>query len=298
LYAIKKQKKNTVKIKSLILLFTFVLLSSCKSTLQFGEIYFDSNNVNYDEMNKNDKIKIAYQNEISPYLNKLKEKYPLNTVYSEKDSDKEKVLKVLNWTNNRWEHNGRNSPKNNDAISILKEAEEGGQFPCFAFAIVLRDQLNAIGFRARTVYLKTENAQKSKYPPGHVATEVFLNDIQKWAFIDGQFNVMPVLDDKPINATEFQKAITLKSDELKLLSLKSIVKEGEYYSFVYPYLFYLDTTLDNRYEFETPFLVNKKSSLMLVPNRAKNLTRINFWNMDIDNCIYTNSTLDFYAKPN
>jgi len=87
--------------------------------------------------------------------------------------------------------------KTNDAISILKEAEEGRQFPCFAFAIVLRDQLNAMGFNARTVYLKSKNARRSKYPPGHVATEVYLNDLKKWVFIDGQFNVLPILDEIP-----------------------------------------------------------------------------------------------------
>jgi len=162
---------------------------------------------------------------------------------------------------------------------------------------VLRDQLNAIGFKARTIYLKTKNAKKSKYSPGHVATEVYLNDVQKWVFLDGQFNVMPELNGEPLNAVELQKAITLQSDGLKLLSLNSLVKGGEYYNFVYPYLFYLDTTIDNRYESETPHLINEKSAVMLVPNGAKNLTRIDFWDMDLNKYIYTNSTQDFYAKP-
>jgi len=187
--------------------------------------------------------------------------------------------------------------QNDDGISILKEAEAGGQFPCFAFAVVLRDQLNASGFKARTVYLKMKNAKNSKYPPGHVATEVYLNDLQKWIFIDGQFNVMPVFDETPLNAVEFQKAITNQENKLKLLSLNEIVKEEEYYSFVYPYLFYLDTTLDNKYNIDNQLKINGKSSIMLVPLRAKNLTRINFWDMEIDNCIYTNSILDFYAEP-
>lgn len=266
-------------------------------TLHFGDIYFESNKANYSNKERNADIKVLYQNEKSSYLSELREKYPIEDIFGDNDSDMEKVLKVLNWTHSRWKHNGQNSPKKNDAISILKEAEEGGEFPCFAYGIVLRDQLNAIGFKARTVYLKTKNAKRSKYPPGHVATEVFLEDIQKWVFIDGQFNVLPVLDTKPINAVELQKAITLESDKLELLSLNSIVTDGEYYSFVYPYLFYLDTTLDNRYEHETPHLIEGKSSLMLVPVGTKNLSRINFWDMDINNCIYTNSILDFYAKP-
>lgn len=287
-----------MKVKIISLIAMALIFTACKTTLYFGEIYFESNKINYNSEQRKESIKFIYQNEFSAFLKELKKEYPLDGVFDEKDSDTEKVLKILNWTNSRWKHNGRNAPEKNDAISILKEAEQGGQFPCFAFAIVLRDQLNASGFKARTVYLKTKNAKRSKYPPGHVATEVFLNDLKKWIFIDGQFNVMPTLGQTPINAVEFQQAITNQTKDLKLLSLNSIVKEEEYYSFVYPYLFYLDTSLDNRYEKDKPYEVNGKSSVMLVPVGAKNLGRINFWDMNINDCIYTNSTLDFYAEPN
>jgi len=33
-----------------------------------------------------------------------------------------------------------------------------------------------MGFNARTVYLKSKNAKRSKSPPGHVATEVSFED--------------------------------------------------------------------------------------------------------------------------
>lgn len=275
-----------------------LLFISCKTTLQFGEVYFESNSVEYSYDDKIEEVKFIYENERSSYLNELQEKYSLDDIIEDNDDDMQKVLKILNWTNSRWKHDGRNSPKKNDAISILEEAQEGGRFPCFAYAIVLRDQLNSSGFKARTIYLKTKDAKRSKYPPGHVATEVYLNDLKKWIFIDGQFNVMPVINGTPINAAEFQKAITDQEPKLDLLSIDNPLEDGEYYSFVYPYLFYLDTTLDNRYNIDKPYKVNGKSSIMLVPIGAKKLERINFWDMDIENCIYTNSILDFYAKPN
>ena len=286
-----------MNIQIIILITVLAIFTSCKTTLHFGDTYFESNNIAYSISDRNPDIQIRYQVGPSPYLQSLKEKYPLDDVLKENDSDTDKVLKILNWTNSRWKHNGRNSPKQDDAISILKEAEEGGEFPCFAYAIVLRDQLNASGFKARTVYLKTKDAKKSKYPPGHVATEVYLPDLQKWIFIDGQFNVMPVLDETPLHAVEFQQAITNQTNGLKLLSFNRAVTDGEYFGFVYPYLYYLDTTLDNRYEYENPHQVDGKSSLMLVPAGARNLKRINFWDMDIDDCLYTNSILDFYAGP-
>jgi hypothetical protein len=241
---------------------------------------------------------IKYQTETSEYLEKLRKEFPLSFIDKEMN-DTEAVLAVLNWTSSRWEHNGNNSPSKNDAITILKEAETGQQFPCFAYAIVLKDQLNALGYKARTVYLKTRDAENRTSSPGHVATEVYLDDLQKWAFVDGQFNVMPTLNGIPLNAVELQDAIGnhFEAFELRSLSAKKTTKSN-YVSFVYDYLYYLDTSLDNRYESEERYLIDDKKSIMLVPKGAKYLSRVDFWDMEVDYCIYTNSTKDFYAKPN
>jgi len=260
-------------------------------------IPFKTKPIGHTEIEDSD-IKIKYQQGESSYIQNLKKAYPL--ALSETATDQEKVLQVLHWTNSRWKHSGNNSPKKNDAISILQEAEAGGRFPCFAYAIVLRDQLNALGYKARTVYLKTADAKTRKGSPGHVATEVFLNDLQKWVFIDGQFNVMPSLNGVPLNAVEFQNAISTDFDAFQLLSLASNdakPSKTSYVEFVYDYLFYIDTTLDNRYEIDTRHLIDGKASLMLVPSGAENLDYINFWEMDVKYCKYTTSAKTFYAKP-
>ncbi len=259
-------------------------------------IAFQSNQLNFD-ISRNSDINIKYQTEKSEYLEELKKKFPLEFIDS-KMNDTEVVLAVLNWTNSRWKHNGNNSPSKNDAITILNEAEEGQQFPCFAYAIVLRDQLNALGYKARTVYLKTEDAEHRKSSPGHVATEVYLEDLQKWSFVDGQFNLMPTLNGVPLNVVEFQNAISNHYDQFELQSLSAEkTTKKSYVNFVYDYLYYFDTSLDNRYEEEKSYKIDGKSSIMLVPMGANNLTHIDFWNMGINYCIYTNSLKDFYAKP-
>jgi len=245
---------------------------------------------------ENEEIQIVYPNGEGTYLSNLRKAYPLTNIVNEAENDLEKVLHVLNWTNTRWKHNGNNTLKKNDAISILKEAEKGGSFPCFAYAIVLRDQLNALGFKARTVYLKTKDAKNRKYSPGHVATEVYLNDLEKWIFLDGQFNVIPTLNDVPLNAIEFQNAISENYNEFMLLS-KNGVSKRNYVEFVYDYLFYIDTNLDQRHDIDQRKKINGKKSIMLVPKGAENLSRVDFWNMDIDYCIYTNSIKDFYKSP-
>ncbi len=258
---------------------------------------FTPNKLDFNH-SKNTKLEIKYENEESDYLNLLKKKYPLDFL-NNKMKDRQVILSVLNWTNSRWKHNGNNSPSKNDAITILNEAEQGKQFPCFAYGIVLRDQLNALGFRARTIYLKTQDAAHRKTSPGHVATEVFLNDLQKWVFVDGQFNVMPTLDGMPLNAVEFQNAISNHYEKFELESLsKEKISKRSYVNFIYDYLYYFDTSLDNRYGKGKRHLVDNKRSVMLVPKGAENLLYINFWNMNIDYCLYTNSLKDFYAIPN
>jgi len=259
-------------------------------------IAFQPNQIKHDHIDSSEIIK-KFQIEPSDYLEELKSKFPLNFI-DDKMTDMEVTLAVLNWTNSRWKHNGNNSPSKNDAITILNEAEKGNQFPCFAYAIVLRDQLNALGYKARTVYLKTKDAEHRKGAPGHVATETYLNDLQKWVFIDGQFNVMPTLKGVPLNGVEFQNAISNHYDEFELQSLSNEKPSKEFYvNFVYDYLFYFDTALDNRYETDKRYKLNGKRSMMLVPLGAKNLTHIDFWNMDVNYCIYTNSLKDFYSKP-
>jgi hypothetical protein len=258
---------------------------------------FETNQLTFDH-SRNADLEIKYQTGKSDYLEKLKQTYPLKFSKNKKN-DTELVLQVLNWTNSQWNHNGNHSPSKNDAITILNEANQGQQFPCFAYAIVLRDQLSALGYQARTVYLKTKDAANSKRPPGHVATEVYLEDLQKWVFVDGQFNVMPTLNGMPLNAVEFQDAIGNHYDQFKLQSWSEETTSKKYYvDFVYDYLYYLDTSLDNRYDGEEPHLVENKRSMMLVPKGAENLTHMDFWDMDVDYCIYTNSVNDFYAKPN
>ncbi|MCB0634271.1 MAG: hypothetical protein KDD15_31280, partial [Lewinella sp.] len=178
---------------------------------------FATQSLQFDD-NRTPGLTVSYQSGETSYLQQLREQYPI-VLSAPAGSDQEKVLAVLNWTNSRWQHNGNNAPKKNDAISILQEAEAGGQFPCFAYAIVLRDQLTSLGYKARTIYLKSRDAATSNYPPGHVATEVYLDDLQKWAFLDGQFNVMPTLNGTPLNAVEFQDAVTHHYREFELTTI-------------------------------------------------------------------------------
>ncbi|KXX72407.1 transglutaminase domain-containing protein [Flammeovirga sp. SJP92] len=258
---------------------------------------FTFKKIEYDQKNGLG-YEIKYQSKPNEYLKQLAQKYPLDFLDHSK-SDTEVVLEVLNWVATRWNHNGNNSPSKNDAITILDEANEGKQFPCFAYAIVLKDQLQTLGYTARTVYLKTNDAATSKNACGHVITEVYLNDLQKWVFLDGQMNTMPMLNGIPLNSVEFQNALTHHYDEVELKTLHPESRYKNIYNdFIYNYLYHLDISLDQCYNKSQTYKINGMRSLMLLPLGAEELKRVPFYNSNIDYCLYTNSLEDFYAKPN
>jgi hypothetical protein len=266
-----------------------VLKSITRSRISIPELSYvvtESNPIN----------KIKYNSkEEEAYIEEMKSQHPINLKVATSQIDS--VLTILNWTRNQWEHRGDVGPKRNDAMSILEEVKGGARFPCFAYAIVLASQLKASGFQSRVIYLKSKDIATSINGGGHVATEVFLNEFQKWVFVDGQFNVMPFLNNIPLNAVELQNSIRTNFDQLVFRSLGNIDKTL-YVEFVAPYLFYFDCRFDQREEIVIDRnKVNGKRNLMLVPLGAQNPTSMMVFNSKIDYCEYTNSINDFYAKP-
>lgn len=252
----------------------------------------------YDNGAARSDLKFYFPGKEDAYSDLLRKQYPLDAVIAKDKSDTERVLSILNWTQHQWKHDGSNAPKGSDGISILNEVKAGGRFPCFAYAIVLRDQLIAYGFPARVLYLKTKDAEVRKDSPGHVATEVYLKDLKKWVFLDGQFNVMPMLNGKPLNAVEFQQALSNNYDKV-ILGSRDKVSKRNYTEFVYDYLYYFDTAVDNRIAPAGGLAkVDGKSSVMLVPAGAPDLKKISFWNSDVNYCLYTRSLGDFYPVLN
>ncbi|HEX5654535.1 MAG TPA: transglutaminase-like domain-containing protein [Chitinophagaceae bacterium] len=231
------------------------------------------------------------------YYNKLKQQYPIDSCISNAKDDATRVLNLLHWVHVQWKHNGNLAPQKNDAISILEEAKEGKGFPCFAYAEVLRAALNAVGIPTRRLALKTKDVETQRSASGHVANEVYLRDLKKWIFVDPQEDIMPYLHGKPLNAVEFQQAVTRYSDKIELRSLSEINKLN-YINFVYPYLYFFDSNFDHRYSEHPKKHYSGMSSMMLVPKGVKNPTRAGFYDdQKIDYCIYTHSLKDFYKAP-
>jgi len=272
----------------------YVLLNDNKYALtlikgikpNFKALYFDNENIN-------SKINYWYPGCSGEYLTKLRQTYKIDSIINGAINDEERVLNIIHWVHNQWEHNGNNIPKKYDAISILEEAQLGKKFRCAEYGIVASACLNSVGLKARTIGLKTKDVETRKSGAGHVATEVFLNDLQKWVFIDVQWDIIPYLNNIPLNAVELQKAISENFQDLEYKSYSSVSKMN-YSSWIYQYLFYFDTVFDNS---GANRKVDNKRRVMLVPIGAKEPKQFQWWWMKITSTLYTYSLLDFYQKP-
>ena len=289
--------------KPLVILFSCVLFSSCTSFYQFANISPSGKlkEISYSKDAPNELYEFYYSDTLgNEYLRELKNKYNLEFLVNEEKDDIGKIKNILDWTSKQWEHNGSNSPTKQDALTILKEAHEGKQFRCVEYGIVATAALNSIGMPARTLGLKTRDVEKVRRGAGHVVSEVYSKELDKWIFIDPQFNIIPTLNGHPLNGVEFQKEIFSKNAGLKLINKQGeLTKEDSenYIKWVGKYLFYFDVLFDqktlNSSKFKT---INGMTKITLVPVGYEE-PRIFQRHSKIDYSYYTNSLNDFYRRP-
>jgi hypothetical protein len=264
------------------------------------KLFAQKNNVQYETISLNSQFEFKFPDTLNnSFLAQLRSEYNLSKLIENKKQDIEKVLAILNWTHSQWEHNGSNEPSKNDALTILNEARDGKKFRCVEYGIVSSTALQSLNFKARVLGLKTSDVETKKYSAGHVLAEVWMPQFDKWVLIDGQFNLMPILENVPLNAVEFQQAIS-ENKKYKLIDINgevSMKRRKSYLSFIFDYLYYIDTKFDNRnVPSNERILYEGKSSLMLVPLGAKkpSIFQIKY---PLDYMVYTNSINDFYQKP-
>lgn len=256
------------------------------------------NEVIYSQ-NRSEIYKFYYSDTLqNEYLRKLRNDYKLDEITKNAASDIEKVKIILNWVNNQWEHSGTNSPEKSDALSILNEVKQGKKFRCVEYGIVCAAALNSLGYKSRVIHLKTKDVETVLLGAGHVTTEVFVPQFNKWIFLDGQCNAIPFLNGTPLNAVEFQNAILTDYGNLEIVNLNGAfiaVDKKSYVEFLGKHLFYLDILFDNRYAVNERVAHKGKYSLMLVPVGEKEPKRFQvFGKIEM---IYTNSTYNFYQQP-
>lgn len=256
--------------------------------------------LDFDRVDKDERVRFWYADTInSPELTTLRSHYRLDCVYHAGGGELDRVLRLLDWTHNRWKHSGSNTPSESKTLVILQEAAGGKRFRCVEYGLVLKSVLAACGFNARTLGLKTKDVAVTRVGAGHVASEVWSNEYQKWVMLDAQFNLLAIKNNEPLNAVELQNAIYFNED-FSLIDARGEVskkRRAHYLRFISHYLFFFDTKFDQReVTYKELMKIDSKAVLMLVPMGAtapKYFQR----NVAMDYLRYTHSIREFYQKP-
>jgi hypothetical protein len=229
----------------------------------------------------------------------LRNKYNLKELVSSAKDDYEKLRLITAWVLKQWGHNGDNKPSKSDPLTILKEASEGKRFRCVEYAKVVAGCARSLGFPSRVLALKRIDIETAGSGAGHVVAEVWLEQFNKWVFVDGQWGAIPETDGIPLNAVEFQNAIGRKVPDLKIRFAKQNDKL-EYLGWVAPYLYYFDFNLDQRYYrgvTEEERITGSNGKIMLVPKGA-NKPKVFQIKHPIKNCVYISNPKVFYPNMN
>ena len=224
------------------------------------------------------------------YLKELCDTYELEKLTENCQSDYEKVETITNWVSGLWSHDGMNQPEQDDPMYILDQVINHGQrYRCVEYGTVISGCLNALGFECRQLYLKTKDVETRKHSAGHVGSEVYLEDLKKWVFIDGQWGAIPMLGDTPLSAYEFGVAIREKDSNLRINWANNVYQapDSEYFEWIEPYLYYMDSQFKN--------VDGGYTDVMFVPDDGKNVTVFQR-NYDIDIDYYLRDVSVFYYR--
>lgn len=220
----------------------------------------------------------------------MRQEFALDSLIQDKTSDIERVLSISRWVRSRWNHNGSNTPKKDDPISILREAATGKQFRCVEYSIVLSGALNALGFPSRVLGLMTNDVETKPTGAGHVVSEAYVPDLKKWVMVDGQWDVVPLVSGVPASAVELAEAIATRPESVEITSLSNVAK-SQYISWIEPYLYFFTASIDNTYDAN-----RTKSAIRLAPLRA-NEPKVFQVKYSMRRALFTHNAMSFYPVP-
>ena len=111
---------------------------------------------------------------------------------------------MLAWATTRWPHANAHM-EINDAVECLRRVDEGARFACIEYSLVLSQALNALCIPSRRVSLR-QAGYHTGYARGHVVSEAWIDDLNRWVVLDGQNGIYWVGEDGgPLGAVELQR---------------------------------------------------------------------------------------------
>ena len=237
-----------------------------------------------------------YHSTEDPGPAQLRAEYGIDDVVRDIEYEFDRVAVLAGWVNSRWSHSGSNIPSSTNPLKILHEADDGANFRCVEYSVVMVGAVQAVGMPARVVGLKTRNAATARFGAGHVVAEVWLEGLEKWVVADPQFGYVFSADGVPLNAVELGEVLVGGPGAVEINSVDAPVswfRKVRYVLFMGPYLFHFDSQYDQR--LFLPEYERTSGGVMLLPDGVPDLKV--FQKQHHLNFDYTSSVDNFYANP-
>jgi hypothetical protein len=120
-------------------------------------------------------------------------------------------LALLGWATSRFEL-GNTHVDVPDGLEVLHRSAAGERFACVEYTVLLSQALNALRIPARRVDLRQRNYHVGVLR-GHVVSEAWVDDLNKWVVLDGQNGgYWRSSDGTALGLLELQNALTEKQD--------------------------------------------------------------------------------------
>ncbi len=172
--------------------------------------------------------------------------YVLENIEVSTNDETELFFTLMQYVSQQWPHDGWNAaPDQMSSLDILKSAKKGERYRCVEYGKVLNDILISFGYVARTVGIKSIDAAYGGAGMGHVATEVWSNKLNKWIFLDPQFNIYAKFRGELLNIYDIYELSTMnqfKNIEFTHIDSKTgnSTIDTKYGDFLKDYLGYID----------------------------------------------------------
>jgi len=205
-------------------------------------------------------------------------KYVLDDLKIINSSEPEMFFELMAWVSSQWKHNGWNAAdKGLTALDIIKNAKAGEQYRCVEYGKVLKDVLLSFGYISRIVDLRSVDVAYGGAGMGHVATEVWSNNLQKWIFLDPQFNVYAKYQSEVLNIYDIFK---LKEKggfkNIEFVNVRSNKLNETYPKFITNYLAYIGV-----------YQIAKNNTYSLVLQMEGQDEYLTFQSMPRGSCVFT-----------
>ncbi len=226
-------------------------------------------------------------------------KYVLQNIPLNKYSGPELVVRSLEWVSTQWKHDGMNEPPEGvSSYQILMNVVKGHRYRCVEYGKVLADLLQSLGYISRGIGLKTKDVAYGGFGMGHVASEVWIDRIRKWIFLDPQFGIYVKHEGTFLN---FYDMYLLKRDgkfdEIEFIPTNGYLKYHsfsadkvveDYKAFIQRYFGYIDTS----------YLTDDKTKISLTLPLEANYQFLTFQGMAVYKGVFTEKVDDFYFPLN